>query len=345
MINGLDLFLSMSTSFCLTCIATPILRTTAERLGIIDKPDENHKSHSKAVPYLGGLAIVFGVTSVTVIGTTLRFRGDIIFLHLALYVLLPAMVLSIVGLVDDIKKLSPSSRFFVQTLAGVFTASVLVNSDNAGTPLGIVWVDFLISVLWIIGITNSVNFLDNHDGGAAGVVAISSFLLFILAQMSDQTLIAALSLTLSAACLGFLVWNRYPASIYMGDAGALFLGTLLAGLLIRFDPESENRFASFAMPFLLVAVPILDTSIAVVSRIVRKKSPFEGGRDHLSHRLMRRGFSITTTPRILWALSLVFGILTIIIASSSYILQTYLTIGGIVFWILSFRYFWNIPHE
>jgi UDP-GlcNAc:undecaprenyl-phosphate GlcNAc-1-phosphate transferase len=321
------------------------MRKIAQTFRIFDKPNEHHKTHRIAIPYLGGLAIIISVVSVSSVGTIIGFNKEPAYLNLAVYIILPALVLSIVGLVDDIKKLTPRSRFVVQTIAGLFTATALVFTNTAGTPLGIFWLDYLISILWIVGIANSINFLDNHDGGAAGIVAVSSFFLFLLAEAGSQFLIAALALALCGSCLGFLIWNKHPASIYMGDAGALFLGTLLAGLLVRFNPESGNRFASFLMPIFLVAIPILDTSIAVISRMARKKSPFEGGRDHLSHRLMRKGFSASNTPRILWSLSGIFGIGTLILANLPEIFQSFFSLVLMILWLSLFRYFWKVSHE
>lgn len=345
MLSISDFIIAVVSAFVISWITTPFLKKIAEKFEILDKPNESHKSQVKAIPYLGGVALVFSVVCVTFFGTALRFNGESTFVSLAVFILLPALLLSVVGLVDDIKKLSPTSRFVVQTIAGVFTAIALVSTKTAGSPIGLFWFDFLISILWIVGIANSINFLDNHDGGAAGIVATSSFFLFVLAQMSSQSLIAALSIAMCGACLGFLVWNKHPASIYMGDAGALFLGTLLAGILVRFNPDTGNRFASFLMPVLLVAIPILDTSVAVFSRIVRGKSPFNGGRDHLSHRLLRIGYSSANAPRILWLYSSIFGSTTVVIALSNELLQTYLSFLAIGFWVLLFAKFWRIPHE
>jgi UDP-GlcNAc:undecaprenyl-phosphate/decaprenyl-phosphate GlcNAc-1-phosphate transferase len=163
----------------------------------------------------------------------------------------------------------------------------LILNDNIGNPTGITVLDAAITVLWIVGICNSINFFDNLDGGAAGTVAITAISLTYLAITGDQYFIAALSIVVAGSTLGFLIWNRAPARIYMGDAGALFLGLLIATLTVRFKPSADNSLTSFAIPVLLLAIPILDTTVAVLSRFRRKVSPFQGGKDHLSHRLVR----------------------------------------------------------
>ena len=169
----------------------------------------------------------------------------------------------------------------------------------------------------MVGICNSINFFDNLDGGAAGTVAVSSLALFVLGFTGQQYLIAALSAVTAGATIGFLLWNKSPARIYMGDAGALFLGVLIATLTIRLRPDAETKWTSFATPVLLLAVPILDTCVAVLSRLRRHVSPFQGGHDHLSHRLIRAGVSRRTAAISLWALSGVFAICSIAITQTS----------------------------
>ena len=123
--------------------------------------------------------------------------------------------------------------------------------------------------MWVVGICNSINFFDNLDGGAAGTTAISSIALSIVTIQNGQLFIAGLALVVAGSTLGFLIWNKSPARIYMGDAGALFLGLLMATLTLRFEPSTINSITSFALPVLLLAVPILDTSVAVLSRLRR----------------------------------------------------------------------------
>ena len=192
-----------------------------------------------------------------------------------------------------------------------------------------------------MGICNSINFFDNLDGGAAGTVAISSIGLAYMAINGDQYLIAALAIVTSGSTLGFLVWNKSPAKIYMGDAGALFLGVLLATLTIRFEPKSATQIGSYLTPLFLLAIPILDTSVAVFSRIRRHISPFQGGQDHLSHRLIRSGISRKQSAFILWALSGLFATVSILLSQLSASASNYLLAGALVAWITLFIKFFK----
>jgi UDP-GlcNAc:undecaprenyl-phosphate/decaprenyl-phosphate GlcNAc-1-phosphate transferase len=316
-------------------LLTPVMRLVAKRYGVIDSPSESHKTHKNPVPYLGGVAIAIGVVGVTYVASLVSdFSRETFFL--ASTVLIPAIIMGIVGLVDDLKSLSPWPRFLIQSLFGIAISVLLVATNTLGSPFGDNWVDIPITTLFIVGITNSINFFDNIDGGASGALAIAALFLFILSLQGGQFLIAALSIVLAGATLGFLLWNKPPARIYMGDAGALFLGILIASLAIRFDPNPIDRIASFSIPLLLLAIPILDTSVAVASRIRRRISPFQGGRDHLSHRLMRMGFNKRQSVLILWIGSILFASFTLAISNASYSTERQVTIFAGVLWLILF---------
>jgi UDP-GlcNAc:undecaprenyl-phosphate GlcNAc-1-phosphate transferase len=326
-----------ASSLVLVGILTPLIRKLAIRLDVVDFPSESHKTHKEPIPYLGGVAIVVGVCSVTFVA--ILTSRDFDTLLLACTVLLPAVIMSVIGLIDDVKKLAPWPRFIAQNVFALFIAGILIATDNLGSPTGNIFFDLVITILWIVGITNSINFFDNVDGGASGTVAISSLFMFLLAFQGSQYFIAALSIVLAGSTLGFLLWNRPPARIYMGDAGALFLGLLIATLSLRFDPNPIFLSASFAIPILLLAVPILDTSVAVASRIRRGISPFQGGRDHLSHRLIRAGLNKRQAVLVLWAITLFFCVIAIALSNTPFYLERTLTIFAAVVWILMFILF------
>lgn len=328
------LFLS---SVVVVGLLTPVFRQLAIRLNIVDSPSESHKTHKQPVPYLGGIAIVVGVCFVTYVA--ILASGQTNLLVSASTVLIPAVTIGIIGLIDDISKLQPWPRFIVQNLIGFVIALVLVSTETLGSPSGNKILDVLISVFWIVGITNSINFFDNLDGGASGTIAITSFFLFVLSLQGGQYSIAGLSLVLSGATLGFLIWNRPPARIYMGDAGALFLGLLIASLTLRFDPNPIYKSASFAIPILILAIPILDTTIAVSSRVRRGLSPFQGGTDHLSHRLIRLGLNKRQSAMCLWSLSFLFCCIALVISNSPYTFERVMTIFGAALWLLLFVFF------
>jgi UDP-GlcNAc:undecaprenyl-phosphate GlcNAc-1-phosphate transferase len=316
------------------------MRKIAIATDVVDRPNSSHKSHKKAVPYLGGIAIIIGVITVSYSASLFsQFTSSTFWLATSL--LGPALLIGLIGLWDDIRNLPPLPRFIAQTFAGVFTASILIITDNVGNPTGSSIFDSIITVVWIVGICNSINFFDNLDGGAAGTVAISSIALAILALNGDQYLIAALSTVTAGATLGFLVWNKSPAKIYMGDAGALFLGVLLATLTVRFEPNTQTQIGSYLIPILLLAIPILDTTVAVFSRVRRHLSPFQGGQDHLSHRLIRAGLSRKKAAFTLWSFSVFFAAVALMISSINIKVENYVATGAALLWILLFTLFFK----
>jgi len=319
-------------SLVLVGIITPAIRNLAIRFDVIDRPSESHKTHSAPVPYLGGLSIVIGVVVITF--AAILFSSNIDLLGLASTVIAPAILMGIIGLVDDIKRLSPWPRFVVQNIVGLSMALVLVSTNTLGAPIGNFYLDLIITVFWIVGITNSINFFDNVDGGASGTVAISSMFLFIVSYQGGQYFVAALSIVLSGSTAGFLIWNRAPARIYMGDAGALFLGVLIASLTLRFDPNPIDRVASFAIPIFLLAVPILDTTVVVLSRLNRGVSPFQGGQDHLSHRLIQNYFSKRMAVLFLWAITTLFGLIALVISVAPFRLERVIAVLSLLLWLI-----------
>jgi len=339
-ITNTEYFILFVISYLLVGLLTPVMRKIAIATDVVDRPNSSHKSHKKAVPYLGGVAIIIGVITVSYSSSLIsQFTSSTFWL--ATSVLGPALLLGLIGLWDDIKNLPPLPRFIAQTFAGVFTASILIITDNIGNPTGSSIFDSIITVVWIVGICNSINFFDNLDGGAAGTVTISSVALAYLALSGDQYLIAALSTVTAGATLGFLVWNKSPAKIYMGDAGALFLGVLLATLTVRFEPTSQTQIGSYLTPVFLLAIPILDTTVAVLSRIRRHISPFRGGQDHLSHRLIRSGLTRQTSAIILWSLSGLFALVSVLLPNASQSTTKYLLIGAGLTWLALFIAFFR----
>jgi UDP-GlcNAc:undecaprenyl-phosphate GlcNAc-1-phosphate transferase len=286
------------------------MRKIAISKKIYDLPNAAHKTHKEPVPYLGGVAIIIGVTVISYAAAIYKNFSKQDYLLLT-SVLAPAIILGLIGLWDDLRNLRPGPRLAIQTVAGIFTAYILISQDTVGNPTGSQTLDAIITVVWIVGICNSINFFDNVDGGAAGTVAISSLGLFYLTYQNQQFFIAALSSVTAGATIGFLLWNKSPARIYMGDAGALFLGVLIATLTIRLQPDTDSLWKSLATPILLLAVPILDTTTVVVSRIRRGVSPLQGGHDHLSHRLIEKGMPRKQAVILLWTL----GTISVLLAN------------------------------
>jgi UDP-GlcNAc:undecaprenyl-phosphate GlcNAc-1-phosphate transferase len=214
-----------------------------------------------------------------------------------------------------------------------------------GFAFGNTTVDTIMSILWIVGICNSINFFDNLDGGAAGTVAATTAGIFLIAYGQGQELISALAILTTGATIGFLMWNKSPAKIYMGDAGALFLGVIVSTLTIRMSPGIDPNWQSLAIPVILLAVPILDTTVAVTSRIYRGITPFNGGKDHLSHRLVRIGFTHRLAALILWGSSGISAVLAYLVYKYPNMLGTELITCTAITWLISLIYFLWIPSE
>jgi len=336
--SKIDYILLFFSSFILVGVLTPIIRRFAILYGIMDRPNSLHKTHHNPVPYLGGIGIIIGVITICYLGIiSSEFTRSNFWLATSL--LGPAVFMGLVGLWDDLKSLKPLPRLFGQSIAGLVVAIFLILNDNIGNPVGITSLDLAITVLWIVGICNSINFFDNIDGGAAGAVSIAAISLTFLAILGNQFFIAALSIVVAGSTLGFLIWNKDPARIYMGDTGALFLGVLIATLTVRFEPSTDTAMASFALPIGLLAVPILDTTVAVFSRFRRRISPLVGGMDHLSHRLIRFGLSRRKSVITLWILSTFYCLLAILISIGDKFYETVFLVIGLFTWIMLLKFF------
>jgi UDP-GlcNAc:undecaprenyl-phosphate GlcNAc-1-phosphate transferase len=313
------------SAFALTGLLTWPVRALAIRLGAMDAPNMARKTQAQPVPYLGGVAIALGISIIT-LGAV--FVGADNFVgenndqleDLALTILLPALVLGAMGLFDDLRSLSPWPRLITQTVVGSIVAFVIVENGTIGTPFGQAsatdsgsWINTAVTIFWIVGICNSINFFDNLDGAASGAVAIAALGVFVIAFDRGQELVSALSIVTAGATIGFLMWNKSPAKIYMGDAGALFLGIIISVATIRLNPGITPTWQSLAIPVILLAVPLLDTCVAVFSRLARGLSPLTGGKDHLSHRLVRAGLSRPMAAIALWAASAACAVVAVAI--------------------------------
>jgi UDP-GlcNAc:undecaprenyl-phosphate/decaprenyl-phosphate GlcNAc-1-phosphate transferase len=329
-------------SFALSLLLVPLLRKIAFRYSVLDRPNQSHKTHQEIIPYLGGLAIVIPVSLLVIIGPLIFIENSDYLLRIAL-LLLPAVLLALVGLYDDIKNLSASSRFFTQSLIAVSATLYLSKLGYSVSILSSEIGNLLLSIFWLVGITNAFNFIDNLDGGATGITFVASLTLFLLGFLGDQYLISSISLALAGASLGFLWWNRNPARIYLGDSGALFIGFFLSISLLQFEPNVESQVASALIPVFILALPIIDTSVAVVSRILRGVSIFQGGRDHLSHRLISLGFNRRKTAYSVWSLSALLSSLTFLISNVSKDAALGISLLGLLF--MGFLVLWFLRIE
>jgi UDP-GlcNAc:undecaprenyl-phosphate GlcNAc-1-phosphate transferase len=230
-----------------------------------------------------------------------------------------AIGLSLVGLIDDLRGLGPFLRVAVEAAAGAGVWAVDAGIDLTGSDVG----DLLLTIVWVVGITNAFNLLDNMDGLSAGVAAITAGSCFVIAVANGQFLIGGLSAALAGCALGFLRHNFHPARIYMGDAGSLYLGFLLSYLAIklRFDAPED---VTFLVPLILLSVPITDTTLVTVSRLMHGRSPLRGGQDHISHRLVRIGLPVRGAVGAIYVATVSVGLIALVVSrvdrTSAYLL-------------------------
>lgn len=293
----------------ISCMAlTPLVIRFATRRDLLDQPG-GHKSHEEAVPYLGGIAIVATfVSAVLVVSTLWPPSGN---RKELLIVLGLATSISIVGFVDDLRPLSPVWRLTTEV-----SIALIVWSMGTGVSVtGIESVDLAFTVLWFVGITNAFNLLDNMDGLAAGLSTIISMTIFAIAVSTGQFLVAISAIGLAGCTAGFLRYNFHPARIYMGDGGALFVGFMVAYLGIKLRPDGVKTVSAI-VPLVACSVAVFDTGLVTISRLGRGQSPFRGGQDHLSHRLVKLGLSVPVAVGSIYFGAIGIGVLSYAISSS-----------------------------
>ncbi|MCL4265247.1 MAG: undecaprenyl/decaprenyl-phosphate alpha-N-acetylglucosaminyl 1-phosphate transferase [Anaerolineae bacterium] len=291
-------------ALAVTAVSIPWVRWLALRTGFVDAPSQR-KLHSTPMPLLGGLAIFAGAfvtlvffaneTPDTVTGVFLSFT-----------------LVMLIGLADDRYHLPARVKLLGELSAVVI---LIYFGIHVRLPLPDI-VNYAITALWLIGITNAINFLDNMDGLSAGISSVAASFMLLLGLQNGQFLVAGLSAAVLGACLGFLRYNFPPAKIFMGDVGALFLGFTLAilGLQLRFP--ANQAIVTWMVPIFILAVPIFDTTLAVISRLRRGLSPNTAGKDHISHRLVRLGFSQREAVLILYLLTGATGMIALYITQA-----------------------------
>ena len=310
-----------------TALSIPWVRRLAIRTGFVDAP-ASRKMHSTPMPLMGGVAI-FGGAVLAVI----TFFPD--FPNTVAGTLLSLAVVTLVGLLDDRFGLPAWAK-----LGGQFVGFLILAFFDIRVKLPLPEVvNYAVTFVWLAGISNAINFLDNMDGLSAGVSGVAAAFITLLGLQNDQFLVSGLAAAVLGACLGFLRFNFKPAQIFMGDAGALFLGFLLAllGLQLRF-PANSN-FVTWMVPIFILGLPIFDTTLVVVSRIRRGVSPNTPGKDHLSHRLVQRGFSQREAVLMLYLLTGAGGMIAVFITQATVlegylIFATLLLLGGVAIWQL-----------
>ena len=326
-----------------SAMLVPVLREVAFKYSIIDIPNQAHKTHQGGIPYLGGLAIIIPVSFCLLTGMFVLTQNSEqrVVLMLTLF---SSLVLAIMGLIDDVNNLNVMPRLIIQLLVSSTIAVLMFDLGYNVTLSESKIVNFLISIFWLIGITNAFNFFDNLDGGVAGISVISSLTVSVLASLTNQHLIALLSLSIAGACFGFLMWNKTPAKIFLGDSGALFIGFLLALLLLQFQPEIDSTISSGLFPLFILALPIIDTCVAVISRLKKGSAIYSGGRDHLSHRLLALGLNKRKTVLFLWGLACLFSTLAILVNYCEGNAELWIALFGLLFMVVCIFSFLKIEN-
>lgn len=281
--------------FVLALVFAQICKPVARRLGIVAKPKAD-RWHRSVIPLLGGVAIAAAVFTTTAVFAVADRE--------LLILIAGAGVLFVVGVIDDVRALTPQTKLVLQILTAAAMAGFGLQLSITGLPQ----LDFLLTLVWLVGITNAFNLLDNMDGLAAGIAAITvSFRLAFLLHDGDLA-VAQVAASVVGACLGFLVHNFNPASIFMGDAGSLFLGFMVAGLsLAGTSAYPRSTLSVLLLPVLILLVPIFDTSFVTIVRTLAGRSVSVGGRDHTSHRLVASGLTERGAVLLLYGVALLCG--------------------------------------
>ena len=290
-------------------------RNFAYKVGAIDVPKDARRMHKTPIPRLGGLAIFIGfmVSILLFVEITAEMRS----------ILLGAVIIVVLGVVDDIMALPALLKFVVQIVAALIPAThgVVIQafsnpnvfSDNPYWVLGNLSVP--LTVLWIVAITNAVNLIDGLDGLANGVSAISATTVLVIALIGGQFQVAVVMAALVGACVGFMPYNMNPAKMFMGDTGATFLGYILATMSIQ-GLFKFYAIISFAVPFLILGLPIFDTAFAFIRRIAHGQSPMHADRSHIHHRLIDMGLNQKQAVATLYVISAILGLSAVVLTTS-----------------------------
>ena len=287
-------------TFSLSLGLTPLFRQIALRSNYLDSPVGQLKKHTAPIPYLGGLAIYFsflmGILGVLILAQPSDSPR-------ALAILAGGTVMAIMGLTDDLFSLSPAVKFLFEILAAALLILFGVQLEFLPSHPVLAWV---LTVLWVVGVTNAVNLIDIMDGLAGGVSVIACLGFVLVPFLGAQSYVHLTAAALGGSVLGFLPYNYQPARIYMGDSGALFLGFVLAGIAMGHGYTQVNIVALCA-PLLILGVPLYDTALVMALRFLKGRSMFRGSNDHLALRLRFLGLTVKQVVGLLWTLSILLA--------------------------------------
>ena len=324
---------------------TPHVSEFAHKVGAMDIPRDARRMHKRPIPRMGGLAIFMGFLSALLIFGKMDVQ--------MLSILLGAMIIVVLGIFDDIAALGAKFKFCIQVLAAAipvcigglkieFFTSFNPFSDNQYFSLGFMAIP--VTIIWIVGITNAVNLIDGLDGLAAGVSSFAAMTMLAVGLLTNEIMVAITMAALAGACIGFLPYNFNPAKIFMGDTGSTFLGFMLATMSI----EGFFKFyavISFAVPFLILGLPIFDTASAIMRRLLEGRSPMSPDRGHVHHKLVDMGFNVKQAVAILYAISGTLGLAAVILTTSGEAKAMVLILAVILVMALGGRILWTLRNS
>jgi len=329
----------------LSFILTPIAKNIAYKVGAIDVPKDDRRMHKKPIPRLGGLAVFFGflVSVVLLVPIDFELQG----------ILLGAVIIVILGVIDDSVSLPAIVKLIVQIIAALVVvlhgtridvlSNVNIFSNSAYISLG-VW-SIPVTVIWIVAITNAVNLIDGLDGLSVGVCTIASLSILIISAVVSEFTIVVIMAALAGACIGFLPYNINPAKLFVGDTGATFLGFILATMSIQ-GMFKTYAILSFAAPFLVLGLPIFDTVFAICRRLLHGQSPMHADRGHIHHRLIDVGFNQKQTVLILYIISGILGISAVLLTTSGAIRALLFVVTVLIAAVIGVRIYQSVSkHE
>ena len=320
--SGLLVIFAFIVALIISYAATPLTIRLAFKINALDVPNDTRRMHKKPTPRIGGIAIVYGFLISIFCFSSFAHDGK---LNTSLIgILLGAVIIAVLGFLDDLKPKRAILKFGIQIIAAaipVFLGVRVIAITNPFTDLMIRvpdWISYGGSILWIVGVTNAVNLIDGLDGLAAGVSSIAAvaLLAILLMQHNINATMMVLTAALAGACFGFLPFNFNPAKTFMGDVGATFLGFTLGCISIQ---GPFKTYVSFMIPFLIIGLPIFDTVFAILRRLAKGQGIMTPDRGHMHHRLIDSGFSHKTTVIILYTLSAVLAISAIVLFISDFL--------------------------
>lgn len=325
------LVLSFVLSLLLTIYGTPVTRKVAQRYQLLDFPNGVLKKQKEPVPYMGGVIIYFSFISPA--SLLFQFNKEL------LGILFAGSILLIVGLFDDLKALTPGIKFLFQVVATYILLKSGIYINLAILPA---WLNSLLSFLWILTVINAFNIIDIMDGFASSIGVLSCLTIFLISLYNDNFLISILSLSLAASLMGFLKFNWEPASIYLGDAGSMFIGMVIGALAIMGEYSKYNDMA-FLSGILILAIPLFDTVYVIFLRLLKRKNPFFGSPDHFSLRL-RKKYGLTTAQTISVIIAIqVFLSIIVIVNFYTTPLVTFISTAFIILFFIVFG--WILARE